>query len=108
MRRLDVWTIRRLSDPANGILSADEQRSFEQALRTVMQDPTHRLGQSLRRARIGPGGPGGLDPQLRRSYDRTEARLAAQARRARQTFPQLTGDWDAPAEPPDPAPAEAH
>ena len=97
VRPLDVFTVRRLSRPDNGVLTADEQRSFDQALRTVMQDTTDRLDQSLRRARRG--GPGGLDPQLRRSYLRTEERLAAQARRARQAFPQLTGTWTEPAEP---------
>jgi hypothetical protein len=61
-----------------------------------MQDTTDRLDESLRRARRG--GPGGLDPQLRRSYARTEERLAAQAARARQAFPQLTGTWAEPAE----------
>ena len=100
VRGLDIWTIRRLSDPRNRILSADEQGSFDQSLRSVMQDPTDRLEQSLRRARRG--GPSGLDPQLRRSYDRAEARLATQARRARQAVPQLTGDWDAPVETADP------
>ena len=97
VRPLDVFTVRRLSRPDNGVLTADEQRSFDQALRTVMQDTTDRLDQSLRRARRG--GPGGLDPQLRRSYLRTEERLAAQAQRARQAFPQLTGTWPEPAEP---------
>lgn len=98
LRRLDIFTVRRLSHRGNGILTADEQRSFDEALRTVMQDTTDRLDQSLRRARRGHDG---LDPQLRRSYARTEARLEAQARRARQTFPQLTGDWDAGREAPE-------
>ena len=70
VRPLDVWTIRRLSEPANGILDADEQRSFDQALRSVMQDTTDRLDQSLHRTRLG--GQLRLDPQLRRSYARTE------------------------------------
>ncbi len=99
MRRLDVSTVRRLSQRGNGILDADEQRSFDQALRSVMMDTTGRLDESLRRVRRG--GPAGLDPQLRRSYARTEERLAAQARRARETFPQLTAAWnetEAPAE----------
>ncbi len=106
VRRLDVFTIRRLSQSGNGILSPDEQRSFDAALRTVMQDTTDRLDQTLRRARRG--GPGGLDPQLRRSYARTEERLAAQARRARQAFPQLTGDWEPPVEPDVPTTADEH
>jgi hypothetical protein len=104
VRGLDISTIRRLSARGNGILSADEQRGFDESLRNVMQDPTDRLEQSLRRARRG--GPSGLDPQLRRSYDRAEARLATQARRARRAVPQLTGDWEAPAEPPETAPTE--
>lgn len=98
IRRLDVATIGRLSRPGNGVLGPDEQRSFDDALRAVMQDTTDRLGQSLRRARRG--GPGGLDPQLRRSYARTQERLAAQAQRTRQALPQFTGDWDPPVEPP--------
>ena len=74
---------------------------FDEALRSVMQDTSERLDESLRRTRRG--GPGGLDPQLRRSYARTQARLAAQARRARQSFPQFTGDWDEPGALPAPA-----
>ena len=100
VRQLDMFTARRLSQPHNGILTADEQRSFDLALRTVMQDTADRLEQSLRRVRRGgPGGPGGLDPQLRRSYARTEERLAAQERRTRRSFPQLTSDWEVPSEP---------
>ena len=64
VRRLDVFTVRRLSQRGNGILDADEQRSFDQALRSVMMDTTGRLDESLRRVRRG--GPAGLDPQLRR------------------------------------------
>ena len=106
VRRLDVWTIRRLSQPANGILDADEQRSFDHALRSVMQHTTERLDQSLHRTQLG--GQLRLDPQLRRSYARTEARLAAQARRARRTFPQLTVDWDTPVEVPDAASTDSN
>ena len=105
VRSLDGWTIRRLSQPTNGILDADEQRRFDEVLRSVMQDTADRLDRSLHRTRLG--GQHGLDPQLRRSYARTEARLAAQARRARQTFPQLTDDWDGPAELPESAPTDA-
>ena len=100
VRRLDLFTIRRLSQRGNGILTPDEQRSFDQALGAVMHDTTERLDQSLRRARRG--GPGGLDPQLRRSYARTEERLAAQARRARHSLPQLTDEWDEPLGLPEP------
>ena len=106
VRRLDVFTVRRLSQPGNGVLTADEQRSFDEALRNVMQDTTDRLDQSLRRVRRG--GPGGLDPQLRRSYARTQERLAEQARRARRNFPQLTGQWDDTVGLPEPASNEEH
>src|SRR6478609_9751421 len=106
VRSLDVFTVRRLSQPGNGILTADEQQSFDAALRSAMHDTTERLDQSLRRARRG--GPGGLDAQLRRSYARTEARLAAQARQARRSFPQLTDDWDEPGGLPEPSAGEEH
>lgn len=101
VRRLDVFTVKRLARPGNGVLTDAEQASFDQALRSVMQDTTERLDQSLRRTRRG--GPGGLDPQLRRSYARTQERLAAQARRARASFPQFTDDWDEPELVPAPA-----
>lgn len=97
VRRLDVSTVRRLSQRGNGVLDADEQRSFDLALRRVMQGTTDRLDASLRRARRG--GPVGLDPRLRGSYARAEERLASQARRARATFPQFAGDWEQPADP---------
>ncbi len=101
VRRLDVFTVRRLSQRGNGILDDDEQRRFDEALRSVMQDTTNRLDDSLRRVRRGA--PAGLDPPLRRSYARTEERLAAQARRARETFPQLTGAWNETDAPPEPS-----
>jgi hypothetical protein len=94
VRGLDLFTIRRLSQHGNGVLTADEQRRFDDAIGSVMLDTTERLDQSLRRARRG--GPGGLDPELRRSFDRTEARLANQARRARRSFPQFTAGWETP------------
>ena len=94
VRPLDVFTVRFLSRHGNGVLTDDEQRTFDEALRSVMQDTTERLDESLRRTRRG--GPGGLDPQLRRSYARAQARLAAQAHRARKNFPQFTDDWDEP------------
>lgn len=97
LRGLDIFTVRRLSRPGNGILDADEQRAFDAALRTVMQDTTERLDESLRRTRRG--GPGGLDAHLRRTYARAEQRLETQARRARQAFPELTtGLAEPPAE----------
>jgi len=53
VRRLDGSIIRRLSQPANGILDADEQRRFDEVLRSVMQDTADRLDRSLHRTRLG-------------------------------------------------------
>jgi hypothetical protein len=106
VRRLDLATIRRLSRPGNGVLDATDQARFDASLREVMGDTADRLQRSLRRA--GPGAGDHLDPQLRRNLARTEARLAAQARRARQALPQFTEGWDLPAatiDPPGPGPA---
>ena len=102
VRRLGFRTIRQLSQPGNGILTADEQASFDAALRDVMQPTAQRLDATLRRAQ--GGGPGNLDPQMRRSFARTQQRLAEQARRARESFPELTTDWEpATGEAPPPA-----
>lgn len=94
VRELDLRIIRQLMRPGNGVLGADEQRVFDASLRAVMEDTTSRLDESLRRAKRG--GPRGFDPELRRSYDRTQARLAAQARRTRLAFPQFTDGWELP------------
>src|SRR6478736_7433586 len=104
VRAMGLRTARVLSRPNNGVLTHDEQVAFDRALREVMQGSTDRLGRSLGRTRRG--GPPDLDPDLRRSYARTQARLAAQARRAQENFPQLTTDWSAPVETPEPAPPE--
>jgi hypothetical protein len=45
------------------------------------------VNESLERARRG--GPGNLDPEMRRSYQRMQKRLAEQAGRARETYPEL-------------------
>jgi hypothetical protein len=109
LRELDMWTLRRLSQRGNGVLSADDQRDFDEALRVVMQAPTGRLQQSLRR--FDRDRADALDPELRRSYLRTRARLEAQAGRARSSFPQLSTELEATppesSEPPDGETAEA-
>jgi hypothetical protein len=92
VRRLDIGAIRQLSRRKNGVLNAEDQEAFDNALRTVMQTKTDRLDEGLRRIRRG--GPGGLDPQLQRTFERTQRRLAEQADRARQSFPELTRDWE--------------
>jgi hypothetical protein len=62
------------------------------------------VSESLQRSRRG--GPGNLDPALRRSYQRTQQRLAEQAARARESFPEL-GVPSSPGaeEAPEPAPS---
>ena len=101
VRRLGFRTARVLADPGNGILSADEQAAFDRALREVMQGSGDRLGRTRRI-------PTDVDPQLRRSYLRTQQRLEAQAQRARRAFPQLAGDWrpDDPARGDEPRPVD--
>src|SRR5262249_39373367 len=60
---------------------------FDAALRQVMRPTRDRLDQSLRR--FGDERVDGLDPELRRSFVRARARLAAQAERARETDPEV-------------------
>jgi len=102
LRELDFSTVRRLSDRHNGVLSAEEQRDFDGALREVMQTSTGRLEQSLRR--FDRGRADSLDPELRRSYLRNRDRLAAQAERARRSFPQLSTELDTTSAAPSAAP----
>ena len=90
LRDLDFATARVLARPGNGVLTAEEQKEFDAAFREVMRDPTGRLQQSLRR--FGRDRAEHLDPELRRSYLRSRARLEAQAERARTSFPQLSSD----------------
>ncbi len=85
-------TARMLARPGNGVLTEEEQAAFDLALQEVMQRPTDRLGRSVQKTRRV--GPPELDPELRRSYLRTQHRLDAQAARARQAFPQLTKGWN--------------
>jgi len=104
IRRLDLGTLRRLSRPGNGVLSDEDQAAFDAALRVVMQGTSARLDQAVRRA--GRHGPGTSDPELRRSYERTQQRLAAQARRARRTFPELAGAGQPPPDTSEPTATE--
>jgi len=83
-------TARILAHPRNGILTPEEQADFDRAFREVMQDSVDRLGRSVGRSRRMPPE---ADPELRRSYLRTQQRLDAQAQRARQAFPELTEGW---------------
>lgn len=94
VRRMGMRTARLLAHPNNGVLAPEEQAAFDRAFREVMQDSVDRLGRSVGRSRRMP--PPGADPELRRSYLRTQQRLDAQAERARQAFPQLTEGWTLP------------
>ena len=87
LRGLDFGTLRRFADHRNGVLDAEEQGVFDAALVEVMRGTASRLNETLQRSRRQ--GPGNLDPELRRSYQRTQQRLAEQTRRARASFPEL-------------------
>src|SRR6478735_8610326 len=87
LRHLGFRTLRQLAHPNNGVLDPEEQRQFDVALEELKRDTAALVDSSLQRSRRG--GPGNLDPELRRSYSRTQQRLAEQARRAQQSFPEL-------------------
>ncbi len=101
LRHVGFRTLRELAQPDNGVLDPEEQHQFDAALAEVMRGTRSVVNESLERARRG--GPGNLDPAMRRSYRRTQQRLADQAGRVRETFPELGIDpsYD-PAESPDP------
>ncbi len=90
-------TLRQLADHRNGVLDADEQQQFDAALREVMRGTASRVTEAVQRA--PRGGPAPRDPGLRRSYERTQQRLAEQTRRAQERFPELALDLpDEPSE----------
>jgi hypothetical protein len=91
VRAMGMRTARLLARHNNGVLTEPEQAAFDRALREVMQGSTDRLGRTVGRTRQAR--PPDFDPDLRRSYVRTQRRLDAQAARARQVFPQLTEGW---------------
>src|SRR5205085_563875 len=80
LRHLGFRTLRQLAHPGNGVLDPEEQRRFDIALEELKRDTAALVDSSLQRSRRG--GPGNLDPELRRTYSRTQPRLAEQARRA--------------------------
>jgi hypothetical protein len=86
MRHLGLRQLAQLRRP-NDILSPTEQAQFDAAFDSLVGDVRGRLRDAdgwVRR-----GGPRGLDPEMRRSYTRTQQRLEEQARRAREALPQL-------------------
>ena len=101
LRGLGFGTLRRFADHRNGVLDAEEQKQFDAALVEVMRGTRDRVSETLQRARRP--GPSALDPAMRRSYQRTQQRLAEQTRRASASFPELgLDDPDGSAEPSDP------
>jgi hypothetical protein len=102
LRKVNFRTLRELARRGNGVLDPEEQQQYDAALAELMRGTASLVNESLQRARRG--GPGNLDPAMRRSYQRTQQRLAEQAGRARESFPELA--IDAPHDPADaPAPS---
>lgn len=97
LRHLGFRTLRQLARPDNGVLDADEQRQFDAALAELRQGAASLVDMSLQRARRGE--PDTLDPAMRRSYQRTQQRLAQQAERARRRLPDLDPASDVPQTP---------
>jgi hypothetical protein len=101
VRRLSLGVLKQLERPDNGILTPTEQDQFDAAARAMKADLWARAREADGRSRRG--GPRGLDPEMRRSYQRAQQRLQAQARRAREALPELE---EARPEPIRDAPAE--
>ncbi len=99
LRHISFQTLRSLAQPGNGVLDASEQPQFNAALAELTRGTASLVDESLRRARRG--GPPNLDPAMRRSYQRTQQRLAEQAEDARRRFPDLA-IAPAPVSPPAP------
>ena len=97
VRAIDMRTARALANPSNGVLTPTEQQAFYATLREVMKGSAERLGRAGRRR--PPDGTLDLDPDLRRSYQRTQRRLEAQAQRARWAFPSWPTSWPVPRTP---------
>ena len=90
LRQVDLRTLRQLARHGNGVLDAEEQKQFDAAFAEVVRGTSSVVNESLQRTRRA--GPPALDPVMRRSYQRTQQRLAEQARRAQESFPELAID----------------
>jgi hypothetical protein len=93
LRHLDLRRLSQLRRP-NQVLTPEEQVQFETAFDTLLTEVRKRLQDADGRSRSG--GPRGLDPELRGSYQRAQRRLQEQARRARQALPELDDEPPAP------------
>ncbi len=100
LRHYNLKSLRMLQRPGNGVLTAAEQEQFDRAMGELQQQLFQYVHDAEGRARRG--GPMGLDPEMRRSYQRTQERLWDQARRAREALPELADE--APVTPPDDVP----
>ena len=90
VRRLPLSVLRRLAKPDNGVLDAEEQRSFDTALHEVMTATAGRVSRQIDRSdwaevrrnldrggsrRAGPGGQTRADEQLRRLARRIDQQV---------------------------------
>ena len=86
LRHFGLRQLGQLRGP-NDVLTPAEQAQFDDAFDTLLAQVRERLTDAD--GRLRRGGPRELDPEMRRSYQRTQQRLEEQARRARQAFPEL-------------------
>jgi hypothetical protein len=86
LRHLGLRQLGQLRRP-NHVLDPAEQAQFNAAFDALLVEVKSQLQDAD--GRVGRGGPRGLDPDMRRSYARTQRRLEEQARRARAALPQL-------------------
>ena len=89
LRHLGFRTLRQLARHDNGVLTAEEQAQFDAALAELRRGAESLVHESRQRARRGE--PDALDPDTRRSYQRTQQRLVQQAERARRRLPDVGG-----------------
>ena len=86
MRHLGLRQLGQLRRP-NHVLDPVEQAQFNTAFDALLLEVKNQLQDAD--GRVRRGGPRGLDPEMRRSYARTQQRLEEQARRARAALPTL-------------------
>lgn len=98
LRHLDLRRLGQLRRPGNGVLTPEEQEQYDEAFDALLAEVKDRLHDAD--GRVRHGGPRGLDPEMRRSYQRAQRRLEEQARRARQALPELGDAAPATDDPP--------
>jgi hypothetical protein len=95
LRHLDLRRLGQLRRPHNGVLTAEEQVQYDAAFDALLAQVKDRLQDAD--GRVRRGGPKGLDPEMRRFYERAQQRLQEQARRAQEALPE-SGQEPAPEE----------